>query len=42
MKVVFWGTPDIARDCLEAIYDAGHEIVAVVTVPDKPNSRGKK
>lgn len=42
MRVVFWGTPDIARDCLKAIYDAGHEIVAVVTVPDKPNSRGKK
>lgn len=42
MKIVFWGTPDIARDCLEAIYDAGHEIVCVITVPDKPNSRGKK
>lgn len=42
MKIVFLGTPDIARDCLKAIYEAGHEIVLVVTVPDKPNSRGKK
>ena len=42
MKIVFWGTPDIAKDCLEAIYNAGHEIVCVITVPDKPNSRGKK
>jgi len=42
MKIVFWGTPDIARDCLEAIYNAGHEIVCVIAVPDKPNSRGKK
>lgn len=42
MKVLFMGTPDIARDCLKAIYEAGHEICAVITVPDKPNSRGKK
>lgn len=42
MKIVFFGTPDIARDCLKAIYEAGHEIVLVVTVPDKPNSRGNK
>lgn len=42
MRIVFFGTPDIARDCLSAIYDAGHEIVLVITVPDKPNSRGKK
>jgi methionyl-tRNA formyltransferase len=42
MRVIFWGTPDIARDALKAIYEAGHEICAVITVPDKPNSRGKK
>lgn len=42
MRIVFWGTPDIACDCLKAIYEAGHEIALVVTVPDKPNSRGKK
>ena len=42
MKVLFMGTPDIARDSLEALVKNGHEIVGVVTVPDKPNSRGKK
>ena len=35
MKIVFMGTPDFARDSLSAIYDAGHEISAVITVPDK-------
>ena len=42
MKVLFMGTPDIARDSLKAIMENGHKIVGVVTVPDKPNSRGKK
>ena len=42
MKKVFMGTPDFARDSLSAIYDAGHEIPAVVTVPDKPKGRGMK
>lgn len=42
MKVLFMGTPDIARDSLKALMDNNHEIVGVVTVPDKPNSRGKK
>lgn len=42
MKILFMGTPDIARDCLKAVYEAGHEIVGVVTVPDKPNTRNKK
>ena len=42
MKVLFMGTPDIARDSLKALLDVGHEIVGVVCVPDRPNSRGKK
>ena len=42
MKVLFMGTPDIAMNSLEALIKAGHDIVGVVTVPDKPNSRGKK
>ncbi len=42
MKIVFMGTPDFARDSLDAIYNAGHEIKAVVTVPDKPKGRGMK
>lgn len=36
------GTPDFARDSLEAIYNAGHDILAVVTNVDKPKGRGMK
>lgn len=41
MKVVFMGTPDFAVGALEAIVQAGHEVAAVVTQPDKPKGRGK-
>jgi len=36
------GTPDFAVDVLEAIIQAGHEVVCVVTQPDKPKGRGKE
>ena len=42
MKIVFMGTPDFAEKSLEAVYNAGHEILAVVTNPDKPKGRGMK
>ncbi len=42
MKIVYFGTPEIASSQLEAIISAGYEVVAVVTVPDKPAGRGKK
>ena len=42
MKIVFMGTPDFAKESLEAIYNAGHNIIAVVTNPDKPKGRGMK
>ena len=42
MKVVFMGTPDFAVGALEAIIEAGHEVTAVVTQPDKPKGRGKE
>ena len=42
MKIIFMGTPDFAKESLEAIYNAGHEILAVVTNPDKPKGRGMK
>jgi len=42
MRVVFMGTPDFAVGALEAIIEAGHEVVAVVTQPDKPKGRGKE
>jgi len=36
------GTPDFAYVQLKALLEAGHEVVAVVTQPDKPNKRGNK
>lgn len=41
MKIIFMGTPDFARASLEAIYNL-HEVIAVVTNPDKPKGRGMK
>jgi methionyl-tRNA formyltransferase len=42
MKIVFMGTPEIATGCLQKIIDEKHEVVGVVTQPDKPQNRGKK
>ncbi|MGN0132708.1 MAG: methionyl-tRNA formyltransferase [Lachnospiraceae bacterium] len=42
MKVIYMGTPDFAVGPLEAIIQAGHEVTAVVTQPDKPKGRGKE
>ena len=42
MKIVFMGTPDFAKESLEAVYNAGHEVLAVVTNPDRPKGRGMK
>ena len=39
MRVVFMGTPDFAVGALEAIVEAGHEVTAVVTQPDKAKGR---
>jgi methionyl-tRNA formyltransferase len=39
MKIIFMGTPDFAVGALEAIINAGHEVTAVVTQPDKPKGR---
>ncbi|MBR4015006.1 MAG: methionyl-tRNA formyltransferase [Anaerotignum sp.] len=41
MKVIFMGTPDFAVYSLEALLTK-HEVLAVVTQPDKPKGRGKK
>ena len=41
MRVIFMGTPDFAVGALEEIIKAGHEVVLVVTQPDKPKGRGK-
>lgn len=42
MKIIFMGTPDFAVVPLEEIYKAGHEIVLIVTQPDKPRGRSGK
>ena len=42
MKIVFMGTPDFAVTALDAILAAGHDVVGVVTVPDRQTGRGLK
>ncbi len=42
MKIVFMGTPEFAVEALKKIHEAGHELLAVITQPDKPKGRGKK
>ena len=42
MRILFMGTPDIATGCLQKMIDEKHEIIGVVTQPDKPVGRGKK
>lgn len=41
-KIVFMGTPEFAVASLDAIIEAGYEVGAVVTVPDKKSGRGMK
>ena len=42
MKLIFAGTPAFAVPALEALHAAGHQIVAVLTQPDRPAGRGQK
>ncbi|BEP39584.1 methionyl-tRNA formyltransferase [Variovorax sp. V15] len=42
LRVVFAGTPEFARVALEAIATAGHEVVLVMSQPDRPAGRGMK
>src|SRR5690606_33990772 len=42
MRIVFMGTPDFAVASLKALLDAGENVVAVITAPDKPAGRGQK
>ena len=42
MKIIFMGTPEFAVGALEAIVQAGHQVVLAVTQPDKPKGRGKE
>jgi len=42
MRIVFMGTPDFAVPSLKSLHAAGHELVLVVTQPDRPAGRGRK
>ena len=42
MKIIFAGTPSFSVPALEALTNAGHEIVLVLTQPDRPAGRGMK
>ncbi len=42
MRLVFFGTPEFAVPSLEALVAAGHQILAVITQPDRPAGRGCK
>ncbi|MFM8524760.1 MAG: methionyl-tRNA formyltransferase [Cyanobacteriota bacterium] len=41
MKLVFWGTPAYAVPSLNALVDAGHQVLAVVSQPDRRRGRGR-
>ena len=42
MKILFWGTPEFAVPSLRALGEEGHDIVGVVTRPDRPAGRGRE
>lgn len=42
MRVVFMGTPDFAVPFFDGLLDAGHEVLAAVTQPDRPRGRGMR
>lgn len=42
LRLIFAGTPDFAQVALQALHDAGHDIVLVLTQPDRPAGRGMK
>lgn len=42
MRIIYMGTPDFAVAPLQALVERGYEVVAVVTMPDKPAGRGHK
>ena len=41
MRIVFMGTPDFAVPALETLLESEHQVIGVVTQPDKPKGRGK-
>ena len=41
MRILFWGTPDFATPPLRALLGEGHDVVGVVTQPDRPRGRSR-
>ena len=41
MRIIFWGTPEFATPALRALIGEGHEVVGVVTQPDRPQGRSR-
>src|SRR5680860_850685 len=41
MRVLFWGTPEFSLPSLGALLGEGHDVVGVVTQPDRPRGRGQ-
>ncbi|HUE76329.1 MAG TPA: methionyl-tRNA formyltransferase [Longimicrobiales bacterium] len=41
MRILFWGTPDFALPSLGALIGEGHDVIGVVTQPDRPRGRGR-
>ncbi|HZS60599.1 MAG TPA: methionyl-tRNA formyltransferase [Gemmatimonadaceae bacterium] len=41
MRIVFWGTPEFATPSLRALIGEGHDVVGVVTQPDRPQGRSR-
>ena len=42
MRVIFMGTPSLAVPILRAVHESNHEVIGVVTQPDRPRGRGRK
>lgn len=42
LRIIYMGTPEFAVPALEELVDAGYNVVAVITAPDKPKGRGRK
>ena len=42
LRIIFMGTPEFAVPALEKLVDAGWNVIAVITAPDKPQGRGQK
>ena len=42
MKIVFMGTPEFSLPTLQKLYNSDHDVLLVVTQPDRPKGRGRE